>query len=139
MNEEQSHVEKSELFNIKNKHKSPWIVLAILLCLVVLGFVFRNLLVGNNEIVNSSNNVEKTYTLSEVMNHNTKNNCWLIIEGNVYDITKFVSRHPGGEIIVSACGTDATEKFNRRPGKGTSHSALARKTLSDLRLGSLSN
>jgi len=76
--------------------------------------------------------------MEEIATHNKKEDCWLVIETYVYDITDFVSKHPGGEIILTACGTDATAKFNNRPTTGTSHSSLARKMLQSLRLGSLS-
>eukprot|EP00940_MAST-03C_sp_MAST-3C-sp2_P003418 g3418.t1 len=38
----------------------------------------------------------RQYTLSDVSKHNKKNDCWIVIDGCVYDITKFLSRHPGG-------------------------------------------
>ena len=81
--------------------------------------------------------IQESYTLAEVALHSTKEDCWTAIEGNVYDITKFTGIHRGGEIILSACGTDATEKFNNRPGKGTAHSNIARKLLSEMKVGIL--
>ena len=33
--------------------------------------------------------------LSEIFDHNTKESCWLLIEGKVYDVTNF--KHPGGK------------------------------------------
>ena len=37
--------------------------------------------------------------------------CRLVINDRVYDITDFVSQHPGGAIILSVAGTDATDFF----------------------------
>lgn len=37
--------------------------------------------------------------------------CRLVINDRVYDITDFVSQHPGGAIILSVAGKDATEFF----------------------------
>ena len=53
-----------------------------------------------------------TYTKEEVKQHNTKDDCWLIIKGLVYNVTEFLSIHPGGSsIVVSVGGQDTTEYF----------------------------
>lgn len=52
-----------------------------------------------------------TYTAAQVAPHNTASDCWLIISGNVYDVTNFIPIHPGGNAIVPYCGTDATTIF----------------------------
>ena len=52
------------------------------------------------------------YTLAEVSAHTTLADPWLILEGKVYDLGIFPSRHPGGEAaIASRLGGDATEAF----------------------------
>lgn len=53
----------------------------------------------------------KKYTLEEVEAHNNINDCWLVINNNVYDITEFIPQHPGGKRILSGCGKDATDYF----------------------------
>ena len=42
----------------------------------------------------------KEFTLAEVAEHNTANDCWLAINGKVYDVTTFLQDHPGGEEII---------------------------------------
>jgi len=53
------------------------------------------------------------YTLEEVAKHNTKQSCWVVLDGKVLDVTSFLSEHPGGELaILTFAGKDATEEFN---------------------------
>jgi len=52
-------------------------------------------------------------TMEEVAKHNTKESCWVVLDGKVLDVTKFLSEHPGGELaILTFAGKDATEEFN---------------------------
>ncbi|KAB2093321.1 hypothetical protein ERO13_A02G081503v2 [Gossypium hirsutum] len=53
------------------------------------------------------------YTLSEVSRHKSKNDCWLVIDGRVLNVTKFMEEHPGGEeVLLESAGKDATKEFN---------------------------
>ena len=57
--------------------------------------------------------MENYYTLEEVSLHNTEDDIWIIINGNVYDITDFIHEHPGGrDILLSFAGEDVSEFFN---------------------------
>jgi isopentenyl diphosphate isomerase/L-lactate dehydrogenase-like FMN-dependent dehydrogenase len=48
-----------------------------------------------------------------VAKHNTADSCWVILYGNVYDVTDFISDHPGGsKVILQLAGTDATEEYD---------------------------
>lgn len=68
---------------------------------------------------------ETTYTVAQVAQHNTASDCWLIISGQVYDVTNFIPIHPGGNAIVPYCGMDATAVFNSIHGSsGTAASEL---------------
>ncbi len=51
-------------------------------------------------------------TLAEVAKRNTQSECWVAIDGNVYDLTEWIRQHPGGSgAIRSLCGTDGTNQF----------------------------
>lgn len=77
-------------------------------------------------------------TLAAVGQHSTQEDCWLAIDGKVYDVTDF-DAHPGGNAIYQGCGMDATELYETRPmGTGTPHSARAREMLDDYYIGELS-
>lgn len=76
-----------------------------------------------------------TYTISQVATHNTTTNCWLIMNNNVYNVTNFLSIHPGGvNIIASRCGTDATQAF-----ASIGHSNTAKNLLTQYLIGVISS
>merc|ERR1719295_13270 len=53
------------------------------------------------------------YTMDEVAKHTSKSDCWVVVDGQVLDVTKFLGEHPGGELaILTFAGKDATEEFN---------------------------
>merc|ERR1719265_1873500 len=53
------------------------------------------------------------YTLEEVAKHTTKSDCWVVVAGQVLNVTNFLPTHPGGELaILTFAGKDATEEFN---------------------------
>lgn len=61
----------------------------------------------------SSSGGLKEYTLAEVAKHNTEDDCWVVVNGRVLDVTKFLPDHPGGKkAILLFAGKDATEEFN---------------------------
>ncbi|EIM85014.1 uncharacterized protein STEHIDRAFT_81830 [Stereum hirsutum FP-91666 SS1] len=48
-----------------------------------------------------------------VAEHNTRESCWIIVHGNVYDVTEFLPEHPGGsKIILKYAGKDATQEYD---------------------------
>mmetsp|Transcript_14839 Transcript_14839/g.17404 ORF Transcript_14839/g.17404 Transcript_14839/m.17404 type:complete len:812 (-) Transcript_14839:241-2676(-) len=52
----------------------------------------------------------KYYDFEEVRKHNKLDDLWVMVEGQVYDITAFVSRHPGGWLpLINMAGKDATD------------------------------
>merc|ERR1719253_760494 len=52
------------------------------------------------------------FTLEEVAKHGTPTDCWLAIDGHVYDVTKFLKMHPGGAgILKQFAGQEVSEKF----------------------------
>jgi len=55
---------------------------------------------------------EKTFKPSEVSQHKSDKDAWLIIDGGVYDVTPFLVNHPGGKkILLNACGKDSSKQF----------------------------
>ncbi|CAG8567355.1 12120_t:CDS:2 [Ambispora gerdemannii] len=55
----------------------------------------------------------KAYTLADVSKHNKDSDCWVVVNGQVLDVTKFLPDHPGGKkAILLYAGRDASEEFN---------------------------
>ncbi|GAA0176548.1 oxidoreductase [Lithospermum erythrorhizon] len=77
--------------------------------------------------------MEEVFTLSQVARHNLKQDCWLVIDGKVFDVTKFLEEHPGGEdVLIEYSGTDATKAF-----EDIGHSKKAKNLLLKYRVGHL--
>ncbi len=77
-----------------------------------------------------------SYSMIDIATHNTESSCWAAVNSSVYDLTTWVSRHPGGSrAIVSMCGTNATSKFEAQHGG----SRAAQAALVLLKIGTLTN
>ncbi len=60
---------------------------------------------------------DKTYTMADVAQHKDRSSCWTTINGGVYDVTSWISMHPGGEqAILGLCGNDGSDAFNGQHG-----------------------
>ena len=49
------------------------------------------------------------YAMASVAKHGSPGNCWAVVNKKVYNLSKF--RHPGGSVINSVCGKDASSQF----------------------------
>ncbi|KAL4819882.1 FMN-dependent dehydrogenase-domain-containing protein [Aspergillus spinulosporus] len=58
--------------------------------------------------------------LIHVAHHNARHSCWIIVNNQVYDVTKFLDAHPGGAgAILLYAGKDATAVFEATHPAGT--------------------
>ncbi len=66
-------------------------------------------------------------TMKDVAANNTAKSCWSAIDGNVYDLTRWINSHPGGaSAITFLCGTDGSKAFAaQHAGEGKPTSRLA--------------
>ncbi|KDD72111.1 hypothetical protein H632_c3848p0 [Helicosporidium sp. ATCC 50920] len=59
----------------------------------------------------------RVFSREEVARHNTPEDFWLILKNRetdrlcVYDLTEYLDSHPGGEVILTNAGGDATPGF----------------------------
>ncbi len=57
------------------------------------------------------------YTLAQVSERNSAAECWVVIDGGVYDLTQWIRSHPGGSgAIINLCGKDGTASFTSQHG-----------------------
>lgn len=76
-------------------------------------------------------------TRAELARHASQKDCWLAIEGGVYDVTAYVPAHPAPpRALLDWCGREATAAFGDK-GSGSPHSSQARELLETFRVGTL--
>ncbi|PKK41542.1 hypothetical protein CI102_14911 [Trichoderma harzianum] len=73
------------------------------------------------------------YSQKEIELHNSAGDAWMVIHGEVYDVTKYIQSHPGGvDVLIEAAGTNASEAFDN-----AGHSDDAFDLMVPLRIGKL--
>lgn len=72
--------------------------------------------------------------MDEVKLHHTEGDCWIIIEGKVYDVSTYMDDHPGGKeiFIENSNGKDATEEY-----ENADHTRRAKQMLKNYYVGEL--
>lgn len=74
---------------------------------------------GNNEFGAGIGNGSDGISFSEVSQHSTPDDCWVVMHNGVYDMTAYANRHPGGaRVVTNHCGTDATAAYGRFHSQG---------------------
>lgn len=81
--------------------------------------------------------MSKSFSPREVSKHNIYNentkDVWVSYKGNVYDVSKYLESHPGGEdLILEYAGGDITAAFTNQ-----GHSEEALQTLESFKIGTL--
>ena len=87
-----------------------------------------------------SENETKFYSMAEVQKHSrydaqtdSSKSYWIVIHDKVYDVTKWLDDHPGGEdVLMENSGTDASE-----PWEDIGHSSEAREKMKQYQIGEL--
>ncbi|HLP86926.1 MAG TPA: cytochrome b5 domain-containing protein [Candidatus Paceibacterota bacterium] len=93
-----------------------------------------------NNITSTGKNI--TLDMTEISKHNKQTDCWMLINGKVYDITSYFGSHPGGNAnMLATCGKDATDAYKTQDpyatssGSRTAHSSRARNLLDNYYIG----
>lgn len=91
---------------------------------------------GSVSSATPSSSASGSYTAAQVAEHASSSSCWASVDGSVYDLTPWISQHPGGsERILSLCGTDGTTAFANQHGSN----AKAKDALARFRIGALTS
>ncbi|RYP04663.1 hypothetical protein DL765_010106 [Monosporascus sp. GIB2] len=73
------------------------------------------------------------FTAKDVAAHRAATDAWMVIHGEVYDVSKYINDHPGGaEVLIEAAGADASEVFDN-----AGHSEDAFEIMAEYRIGKL--
>jgi len=89
-----------------------------------------------DEYTDNKNYIKNKFSWEEIKKHDKKDDRWLVIDGQVYDVTKWSKRHPGGpRLIGHFAGQDATDAF------GAFHNDMdkVKKYLKVLHIGEVDN
>jgi cytochrome b involved in lipid metabolism len=80
---------------------------------------------------------EPVWALAELARHDKAEDCWMAIDGAVFDFSAYLPQHPSKpDVILPWCGKEATEAYRTKT-KGRPHSAYADQLLPQYRIGKL--
>jgi len=80
---------------------------------------------------------QSSYSLNEVKLHQTPEDCWMAIEGQVYDLSNYLPDHDRYLDIREWCGQEATADYNSKAGRNRAHSPRADEILAEYLIGEL--
>ncbi|MFP6680979.1 MAG: cytochrome b5 domain-containing protein [Gammaproteobacteria bacterium] len=114
---------------LPQKKLGPWDFRSRSAALTARREVMRNLWLPSISL-----NGNREVTRAEVSEHNTFEDCWVIIRGKVYDISEWKDHHPGGPFVARMhAGKDATAEF------GDYHSKMAERHMEHFCVGVLTD
>jgi cytochrome b involved in lipid metabolism len=77
------------------------------------------------------------YTADDVAQHNTEDDCWVIYDNGIYDITNYLDDHDRYLDIREWCGTDMTEAFETKDDTGRDHKDSSYALLETFKIGDI--
>jgi cytochrome b involved in lipid metabolism len=126
---------------------SLFIFFVVVTAVLVAGLVFyqNNYINNPNQTANNINPINTntgtssiTLDIAEVSKHNNINDCYMLIDNKVYNITSYFGSHPGGDrTMVPYCGKDSTQGYDTKGNRGNSHSSYAASLLTSYYIGDL--
>ena len=118
---------------LMDKIKDPQVALGLVLIVVALYFMFG---ADTRESREEDDAGQKgPFTAEDVAKRNGKDGAeaWIIVEGKVYNITKYIDEHPGGIKAISVwAGKDASKPF-----RGPQHGAQVDDVIAIFYIGDL--
>jgi len=96
----------------------------------------ENKFITNKKVSTTARKSCNRFSSEEVSKHDTSEDCWVIHDNFVYNVTEFLEKHPGGaELILNHGGKDITDLFHNE--NFHRHSSAAHNLLRDYRIGRL--
>jgi cytochrome b involved in lipid metabolism len=80
---------------------------------------------------------ERIISAEELAGHAAPDDCWMAIDGVVYDFSEYIPQHPAPPVVMTSwCGKEASEAYHTK-GYGRDHSPAADAMLPAYRVGVL--
>lgn len=107
----------NDCYQTRGKMISILSILAIISGYEMFNYNYQHI---HNETMNLNKDSNKMIiNVNELMLHNKPNDCWVSINGHVYDVTDFIDLHPGGaDKLLKFAGKDATKGFRMQHNEG---------------------
>lgn len=124
-------MEENEQITETNTNRSnPMIIGGVILTLLILGAVVAIFTTSkDNSAQQEKVLAENTQThatepgetnlvvgVDELAKHNSRTDCYVAFSGKVYNLTPFISQHPGGDKILQKCGAEVDDFSSMHPG-----------------------
>jgi len=91
------------------------------------GTLIAALAITGTASVSAAPNTTKQITWQQIKKNNKSSSCWTVVNGKVYNVTKWINQHPGGSSrILGLCGRDGSSMFTgQHAGQSAPLSVLA--------------
>ena len=103
---------------------------------IVLSLVVGSMLIHFQSLI-AAEKVYKKIAVKEIIKHNSKESCWIVINKSVFDVTSYISKHPAPPVIMlKYCGKDGTKGYATK-GMSKPHSEKSHQLLKSYKIGQL--
>jgi cytochrome b involved in lipid metabolism len=109
-------------------------VTRVLATSAALPLIFGGVLASPAHAAEGTSKPAAKYTMAQVKQHNKASNCWTVVGKNVYKLTAWIPKHPGGSgVVVAMCGKNGTNLYNSKHRTDP----IAKGTLAKYKIGTL--
>jgi len=92
----------------------PFISIGIGVILIFGIFIYASTIIPPKSSDQVIDDTVSVLSAEDVAAHDTEDDCWVIVDDGVYDLTPFVATHP----TPYNCGQDETERYHGQHGEG---------------------
>ena len=98
------------------------LLITLLTSLTTTGFILINRFSGGTSI-QTNNGLMQEITISELSSHNSKNDCWVLLDSKVFDITGYIAKDSNPDYSGS-CGKNGTKEILNSTPSNTANKIL---------------